>query len=148
MWIAFFRFAACPFCALRVREVIERMDDIDASPAQFVGVFPSSKENIRKYIMKFAPRFRVVSDPEEKLYGKYKAEASWAAEFRTAVNIPKVVKALVGAPNNPFAADATFNRVPCEFLIHQGSIEHAYYGKTLDDGEDIDAMLHRVSALA
>lgn len=147
MWLAFFRFASCPFCALRVREIIERYDDIEASPVRFIGVFPSSAENINKYILKFEPRFRIVSDPEERLYKKYRAETSWGAELRTALNLPRVVKALVAAPNNPLAYEGAFHRVPCEFLIHQGTIVHSYYAKTLDAGEQIDLMLEKASAL-
>ena len=148
LWLGLFRYAACPFCSMRVHQLISRQADIEASGVDLVVVFPSSPKRIAKYVQRFNPTFRLASDPDEALFRAYGAEASWMAELRMLGRVPTVAKALSKFPNNPLATAGTFNRLPSEYLIHDGVVLDAFYGRALDDGPDIDGMLSKVPQAA
>jgi hypothetical protein len=139
IWLALFRYAACPFCNLRLHHLIGEHERIAAAGLTFVCVVPSPLERIKKYIERYKPPFDVLSDPEQRVYQAYAAETSWAGELRTAVNLPKAVRALVHAPNNPVAVDGPVHRMPAEFLIGTDrKLGVVHYGRTLDDGIPVD----------
>ncbi len=148
LWLGLLRYAACPFCSLRVHQLISRQTDIAKSGVDLVVVFPSPSSRIAKYVRRFNPSFRLVSDPAESLFRAFGAEASWMAELRMLPRVPTVVTALTQFPNNPLAWDGTFNRLPSEYLIRDGVVQEAFYGRGLDDGPDIDAVLARVAEAA
>ncbi len=148
LWLGLFRYAACPFCSMRVHELISRQAEIEASGVDLVVVFPSPPKRIAKYVQRFNPSFRLASDPEESVFRAFGAEASWMAEVRMLGRVPTVMKALTKFPNNPLVTSGTFNRLPSEYLIRDGVVLDAFYGRALDDGPDIDMMLAKVAQAA
>ncbi len=142
VWLVLSRYAACPFCSLRLDRLIQQWKAIAETGVQLVVVFPSPVDRIEKYVMRYEPPFIVAADPEERIFGLYGSETSWFGELRTAVNVPKAIGALVHAPNNPFAVDGPIHRMPAEFLIDaSGRLVRAHYGRTLDDGFPIDEVI-------
>jgi thioredoxin-dependent peroxiredoxin len=138
VWLVLSRYAACPFCSLRVDRLIRAYPEVAATGLELLVVFPSPLDRIERYVMRYAPPFRVAADPEERVYAAYANETSWAGTFRTAMRIPSVVKALVHAPNSPLAVDGPMHRMPAEFLIdREGQLVRAHYGVDFDDGFSI-----------
>lgn len=148
VFLGLYRFAACPFCSMRVHQLISRQQEIQDAGLDLVVVFPSSEKRIHKYVSRYKPSFRLVSDPEESLYALFHAETSWKGELRTALNLPKVARALFRHPNSPLAADGPVHRMPSEFLIANKTIQLAFYGRALDDGVDLDTLLTTHKSLA
>lgn len=135
------RYAACPFCSLRVDRLIRHHAEIAAAGIELAVLFPSPPERIETFISRYDPPFETIADPEETAYAALELKTSWAGELKTAVNVPKVVKALLHAPNNPFAIDGPIHRMPAEFLVRNGTIEVAHYGSSLDDGIPVEVAL-------
>ncbi|MCA9564687.1 MAG: redoxin domain-containing protein, partial [Myxococcales bacterium] len=79
LWLAFFRYASCPLCNLRVHDIIERFDQFSQNGLAIVAVFQSPRESIERYVGKQVPQFPLICDPEEKLYEAYELESSLAA---------------------------------------------------------------------
>lgn len=68
--VSFFRDTTCPFCNLRVRELINHYDELKENNIDVIAIYPSSVEKIRKYSGKQNAPFEMLADPEEKIYKK------------------------------------------------------------------------------
>lgn len=142
LWLILGRFVACPFCSLRLQEVIGRGKSIADAGVDVLVVFPSKPKRVQRFVEKYEPPFRVVADPEQKIFDQFGSETSWAGELRTAINVPKVFRALAKTKMNPLAIDDKPHRMPSEYLIDpDGTIAEVYYGGELDDGFDIATVM-------
>ncbi len=142
LWLILSRFAACPFCSLLLRKVVERHDAVAAAGVDVLVIFPSAERRVRQFAAKYEPPFRLVADPEQTIFDRFGSETSWAGELRTAINIPKVFKALVASKMNPLGVDDAPHRMPSGYLIGpEGIIERVHYGSQLDDGLAVDEVL-------
>ena len=50
--ITFYRFASCPFCNLRINEMVRRYDELGDN-FKMVAIFDSPLENLKKYTTTF-----------------------------------------------------------------------------------------------
>lgn len=142
MWLILSRFAACPFCSLLLREVVERYDSVTAAGVDVLVIFPSAERRVRQFAKKYSPPFRLVADPEQTVFVRFGSETSWAGELKTAMNIPKVFKALASAKMNPLGVDDAVHRMPSGYLVDpDGVIDRVHYGEQLDDGLAVDEVL-------
>jgi peroxiredoxin len=66
--LSFFRFASCPFCNLRVHELVKRFDELGDN-FTVVAVFDSSLENLQRHAEKHQSPFPILAD-EKNLYHK------------------------------------------------------------------------------
>ena len=149
VWILLSRFAACPFCSLRMRRVVERYDAVSAAGVQVLGIFPSGERRVRQFATKLEVPFRLVADPEQVIFAQFGSETSWAGELRSAINIPKVLTALIKMKMNPLAIDDSVHRMPSEYLVGPtGIVEQVHYGEELDDGLAVDSVLQWATGTA
>ena len=149
VWLVLFRYAACPFCARRVHELIECHSRIQSAGLNVLAVFPSPPHRIEKYVATYRPPFPTISDPKEDLYNKYHATKSAMGALRSAARLGRLASTLKFAPNSPLAVDNSPFRIPAEFLIDASQrIARAYYGSEIDDGIPIDEALELAPSLA
>lgn len=141
LWIAFHRWASCPLCNMRIREVIERYDEIEAQGIQLVAVFQSPPETIAKYVGAQDPPFPLISDPDMKLYAQYGVDVSWSGLFYPRVIVRAIQATLAGLLS--VKIDGPIARIPADFLLDpEGLVWKAYYGDAVSDHipfEDVDA---------
>jgi peroxiredoxin len=141
-WLILSRFAACPFCSLRLHRLLEREKSLADAGVEVVVVFPSSERRARQFVKKYDPWFRIVADPDQVVFELFGSETSWAGEVRTAINVPKVLRALVQTKMNPLGVDDAVHRMPSEYLIEMdGTIGQVHYGEELDDGFAVETVL-------
>ena len=137
VWLAFFRYASCPFCNLRVRDIIRRHDEFKSKGLKVIGVFQSPLESFDEYVRKQNPPFPLVSDPEETLYKIYGLEASLGA-FLSPKNLAYAAEA-AKAGLLAMAPEGTMTRIPADFLIGpDGVIKDVFYGEIIADHIPID----------
>ncbi len=137
-WLILTRFAACPFCSLRLHEIIERQHLLDGLPVETVVFFPSKEKRVRRFMEKYDAKFRAVADERQQVFQTFGSETSWAGELRTAINIPKVLRALARTKMNPLAIDDVPHRMPSDYLVEpDGTIARVHYGEELDDGIEV-----------
>jgi len=139
--LAFFRGASCPYCNLRVHEIIQHMDEFKSKGLEVIGIFISDKKEIMEYVGKQKPPFPIIADPEKKLYTLYSLEESLAGKIKAMFRMGSMMKILskgffsMKAMKDP-------NTLPGDFLINEdGTIEQAYYGK--DFGDHLDFKIIR-----
>lgn len=132
VWLAFFRYAACPLCNLRVHEMIQRHRELKKKGIQILAVFQSDEKSIAKYVGQQKPPFPLIADPEEKLYKRFGLKKGLWAFFHPGNSFLFLKALLKGFRGmNP---EGTVTRVPGDFLIAPGlKLKTEYHGKKIGD---------------
>jgi peroxiredoxin len=132
VWLAFFRYASCPLCNLRVHRMIERHPVLERHGLAVVAVFQSPLERLERHVGRQRPPFPLASDPSESLYRLYGVGASVSG-----LAAPRVMAGLVQAAREGFRAgrpDGTLSRIPADFLIdEEGRVVDAFHGRDIGD---------------
>jgi len=132
VWLAFFRYAGCPLCNMRISQMIKDAKHYEDERLAILAVFQSPAARLERYLGPLNPPFPLVSDPAEQLYALYGLEKSLAGFLAPAVG-PKLVKAMA-AGFFPRATDGSKTRIPGDFLIDEnGVVADAFYGKNIGD---------------
>ena len=134
--LTFFRYAACPFCNLRVHDLITHFSELDAQGLSIIAVFESSRKNISEYVGKQDAPFPLVPDPGKKLYTSYGLEKSVWGLLKPMSQPSKAYRAMVTEGFRPklHKIDGAIHRMPADFLL-DGTlmIRNAYYGTDIGD---------------
>lgn len=139
--LSFFRGAACPFCNLRVRELILNYEELGKRNIEVLAVFHSSPEEIFKFAGKQKAPFPILPDPTFSLYQVYDIESSLWGKLKTMGNLPKVWKMMFGGFFN-LNSMSDPNTLPADFLIGEDQrLEMAYYGKDFGDHIPLQLLL-------
>ncbi|MEM9462801.1 MAG: redoxin domain-containing protein [Myxococcota bacterium] len=132
VWLAFFRYAACPLCNFRVHQLLSVWAKT-FSQRKFVmlGVFQSPGRKLEGLVKRHDPPFKIISDPNMELYARYYLEAS----LRGALS-KDVRRVLAGASKASIPIvtpwDGPPHRIPADFLLDShGMIKQAFYGENI-----------------
>jgi peroxiredoxin len=141
--LSFRRYAACPVCnqhlaTFRVRAAAE----LGSRGIDMFTVFHSPIDRLRRYFDPDELPFEVLVDPEFTLY-----EAFGVTPRRLAAIHPGSVAAVASAvfagqrlgPRD--AIDGTDHMVPANFMIEDGRIVAAHYGKHLGDAWSVEQVI-------
>lgn len=132
LWLAFFRYAGCPLCNLRVHQMIQRYDSWQQQGLTIVAVFQAPVEDVEAHVGKQNAPFPIVCDPEERLYQLYGLESSLSG-FLAPGNLPAVASATM-AGFLPGTTHGTKTRLPADFLIdRQGVIQDVFYAPIISE---------------
>ena len=139
--LSFFRGASCPFCNLRVNQLIKRHADFDKQNIQIIGIFASTQSEIAKYAGKQNPPFPIIPDPTGALYKSYRVESSQLGMLKSMMQPVKMWRVMTsGFFNMNAIADKPL--IPADFLIDEkGIIQRAYYGSDFGDHLPIEDIL-------
>ncbi len=132
VWLAFFRYAACPLCNLRVHEMIQQHSSLKRKGVEILAVFQSDAKTIARYVGKQNPPFPLIADPEEKLYERFGLKKGlWA--FLHPANFLLLLKA-IRLGFRGMSPEGTITRIPGDFLIAPGlKITREFHGKKIGD---------------
>lgn len=131
--LAFFRYASCPYCNLRISQLIAKYPDLHEQGLDILAFFHSPKKSILRYVGKQKPLFPIVPDSKREVYTLYGVEASWGG-FARAVANPKLNYQAMRAGFLPGKMEGKKNLIPADFLIGPDQmIKKAYYGTDLGD---------------
>lgn len=147
LFMSFYRYASCPFCNLRVHELIQRLAEFEDVDLSLVAVFQSPRTQIARYIGKQRPPFPILPDPRLYLYRDYGVETSLRAFLIGATrHLGKALRAMrLGFL--PGRIQGSVARVPADFLIGpRGEILIAYYGRDISDHLLIETLLQQLRA--
>lgn len=131
---AFFRYASCPLCNLRVHELIKNYDDLK-DKLEIIAVFQSPEDKIRQYVGKQEMPFRVIPDPDKKLYRLYGVESSWLGFGKAwTIKIGQVFNAVIKNHFLPGSMEGEIHRIPADFIIDtENRILKTFYGEDIGD---------------
>ncbi|WP_164848375.1 peroxiredoxin [Halobacteriovorax sp. HLS] len=132
VWLAFFRYASCPLCNLRINEMIRRYKELEAEGLKIITVFQSPRTSVEKYVAKQELPFPLICDPQQELYQLYGVKGSYGGLMSLGV-VQNLAKASAkgffpGVPDGPL------NTIPADFLINElGEIVTSFHGKDIGD---------------
>lgn len=140
-YLSFHRFATCPFCVLRTRELIKAYPRFEEHQIAIVSIWPSSKSNMLQYIGSENALFPMIADENKMIFQKYRVvKSSMLSVFKMLVEPMMIYQALKGRYKK-MVIDADPNLLPAEFLISPaGEIVLAYYGKHFGDHLDLETI--------
>lgn len=135
--LSFFRFAACPFCNIRLHKLIKRLDEL---PDDFtiIAVFESSLPELQRYAEKHQSPFPILADAGGLVHNQFGISGSWLGVLKGMLfRLPTLLYAMFVKGYLPLSVGGRMNTMPADFLIDRnGLIQEAYYGK--DEGDHLD----------
>jgi peroxiredoxin len=128
--LSFFRFAACPFCNLRIHELASRFGEFGGN-FTVVAIFDSSPENLRRHAHRHNAPFPILADERNTYYREYAIEHSLAGTLKgAAAHLPSVLNALLVKGYWPTSFGGKLTTMPANFLVDEDRIIRvAHYGK-------------------
>lgn len=131
--LCFFRGAACPFCNMRLHELIEAYPELSKNGLNIITVFSSTATEIAEFSGRQAPPFPIIPDPALDLYRKYGVEQSGMGLIKTMMRPKRMWQMMT---SEFFDTKAMNDRpiIPADFLIDSElQISRAYYGQNFSD---------------
>ena len=133
--VSFFRFASCPFCNLRVHQLVQRYAEF-GDDFRMVAIFDSPLRNLVRHTDKHKAPFPILADESNKYYIEYGIEHSVTGMLKGMFfRMPTLLKSMFMG-NVPLIFKGSLITMPADFLIdREGIIQTAYYGK--DEGDHL-----------
>lgn len=133
--LCFLRFASCPFCNLRVNQLVKRFDEF-GDDFTIVVIFDSSLDNLIEHNEGHKAPFAILADETNKYYTEYAIEHSMLGVLKGMIfRFPTLLKGLLKG-YLPLKIKGSITTMPADFLIDRdGIIQNAYYGK--DEGDHL-----------
>jgi peroxiredoxin Q/BCP len=134
VWLAFFRYASCPMCNLRLHELSLAWPRMKTDDVELVAVYQSPPRSVIRWVSQKRPPLRLVTDPEQTLYALYGLECSWLGIPTPRVSARTLKAGALGISLNPLHAEGPIHRLPADFLIEKsGVVREVHYGKDISD---------------
>jgi peroxiredoxin Q/BCP len=135
LMLSFFRFASCPFCNLRLHELVTRFDEL-GKDFNMVAVFDSPLDNLITQTEGHHAPFPILADENNKCYREYGVEHSVLGVLKGMVfRMPALLKGM-SKGYIPTKIKGSLTTMPADFLIDRhGIIQVAYYGN--DEGDHL-----------
>ena len=133
--LSFYRFASCPFCNLRIHELVTRFDELGKN-FTMVAVFDSPLDNLKKHTAGHEAPFPILADESNQYYREYGIEHSFSGVLKGMIlRMPTLVKGMMKG-YLPTSLKGSITTMPADFLVDaKGIIQTAYYGK--DEGDHL-----------
>jgi thioredoxin-dependent peroxiredoxin len=144
--LAFFRFAGCPVCNVRIHSLMENYTKLKDQHIEVIAVFESGNELLAGYIKDAGIPFPVIGDHELTLYKKYGVQKSVLKMLNTMFKkTPKqqMKKGKALFAENKYKQDGSMTRMPADFVIDEkGEIKIVHYGKYIGDHLPLSLILN------
>ena len=141
--VAFFRHAGCPFCNLRVHNLMKVHEELKTRGLEMIFFFESKQGIILRstFHQEISP-IPLISDPEKKHYDAYGLESSGvksAVGHVTSFVSTAIQAKMKGLPIHPMADGESINTIPAEFLLDEELIiRELHYSQRLSDRMKLD----------
>lgn len=133
LMIAFFRYAECLFCNLRIHQLMENSLEFEEKGLKLIAIFQSPVEDINKNLGAANPLFTVISDPKRELYKHYGIEYSLFGLLKSYFRWIKVLQAFSRGHYIKRGVGSA-KIIPADFLINpDGTIHTAFYGNDVSE---------------
>jgi len=138
--LSFFRFSHCPYCNVRISQMIARAPAYRAAGLEIIAVFESPRASMLAGVGRQRPPFPLVADPLNALYESYGVETSKRRLVESFMVPTRAAKTIAGGFNAlahgffPKKIDGPLTRMPADFLIGPGlQLAAVRYGRFPSD---------------
>ena len=132
--ICFMRFAACPFCQMRLHQLITRWQELDDN-FTVITIFDSSLKNLQKHANKQHAPFSILADEQAIYYQQFAIKHSVSGMFKAMLfRMPTLLFAMMVKRYFPSSFKGSITTLPADFMIDEkGIVDSIYYGKDSGD---------------
>ena len=137
LMVSFFRFASCPFCNLRVNELVKRYAEF-GDEFIIIAIFDSPLGNLIRHTKGHHAPFFILADEDNKYYKEYGIEHSVLGVMKGIFGrMPTLLRGIIQQRYLPtIVYKGSLTTMPADFLVdRKGIIQFAYYGK--DEGDHL-----------
>ncbi len=133
--LTFFRFATCPFCNMRMAELIKAKSELEEN-FEIVAIFESNIDHLKKHANKHVAKFPILADEKREYYQLFGVEKSLIGMVKgMLLRLPTLLTAIFRG-YIPREVSSRFLTMPLSLLVdEQGVIQTVYQGK--DEGDHI-----------
>mgnify|MGYP003625437006 CR=1 FL=1 len=133
--LSFFRFASCPFCNMRMHELVKRYNEL-GNNFTIVAIFDSPIDNLILHAEGHNAPFPILADADNLYYKIYGIEHSILGVIKGMLfRIPTLLRGMRKG-YIPITIKGRMTTMPADFLIDStGIVQQAYYGK--DEGDHL-----------
>ena len=134
--LSFLRFASCPFCNLRVHELVTRYPELGGG-FTIVAVFDSPIDNLIRHAGRHQAPFPILADEGNRVHHRYGVEHSLAGVMKgMLLRLPTLLRGMFGKGYIPLVFKGSMTTMPADFLVDStGRVHTAYYGR--DEGDHL-----------
>ena len=134
--LSFFRFASCPFCNLRMHELVTRFGELPDG-FNIIAVFDSPLDNLQRHAGKHRAPFPVLADQDKHYYRLYGISHSVTGVMKgMLLRMPRLLYGMLVKGYLPLTIKGSMTTMPADFLIDgNGIIQLAHYGR--DEGDHL-----------
>jgi peroxiredoxin len=134
--LSFFRFASCPFCNLRMHELVTRSGELPDG-FNIIAVFDSPLDNLQRHAGKHRAPFPVLADQDKHYYRLYGISHSVTGVMKgMLLRMPRLLYGMLVKGYLPLTIKGSMTTMPADFLIDgNGIIQLAHYGR--DEGDHL-----------
>ena len=134
VFLAFYRFALCPFCNLRLNLLSTRRKELEDRGLKIIAFIQSPLDAVRKTSDRHNTPFPILADYDKVIYSQYGVTSQPAGMIATMYRKPLRLLRAILRGYFPYKFQGDRNLMPAEFLINaDGTIRTAHYGKDADD---------------
>lgn len=146
--LKFLRFAGCPVCNLEVREYIARYNDLRALGVATMMFFHTPLSELRTHFADSHAPFRIISDPERKIYKLFGVEQRWTGMFSISFMVGMIRGMASGFISKTWGQTGGMTGLPADFIVDcDGIIRLAHYGRNAADSFHVNRVIDAVFAL-
>lgn len=140
--VTFLRDTTCPFCNMRLRELIVNYPRLQEKNIDVIALFPSRVEEIKKYSGQQFPPFEIIADPNEYIYRQVGVKKNVFGMIKTMIQFKKMFAVMrSGFMNSKSITKAPL--LPLDILIDEkGQIIRHYQGKDFGDHLSLSELLN------
>jgi peroxiredoxin len=125
--ISFMRFSACPFCQLRIHQLISRWQELDEN-FTVIAVFDSSLENLQKHSVKHKAPFSILADASAVYYQKFSIQHSVMGALKAMFfRMPTLLYAMFVKGYLPSSIKGNMTTLPADILVDENGVIRAIY---------------------
>ncbi len=134
--LSFFRFASCPFCNMRLHQLVESSEELGPD-FTIVAVFDSPIDNLRRHATRHSAPFPILADERNSYYREFAIEHSLrGVVIGMLTRLPTLLKGMFVHGYLPHTVKGSLTTMPADFLIDEdGVIRVAHYGR--DEGDHL-----------
>ena len=142
MILTFFRFSSCPFCNIRISQLIKRWNEF-SDDVVMVGIFDAKINDLTKRMEHHNVPFNIVADENYELFTKHSVRKSFVRFMIGTLSAPlTLLKATMRGYFPMTLSISKLSTIPVDILIDEnGKVVKAHYCKNTADHLSIDEMV-------
>jgi len=127
--ISFYRYSSCPFCHLRINEIIEKESEFGDNFVP-IAIFDCDFDDLVKNSKKHDSKIIILCDDDRIYFDKFDVQNSFIRFLvGITIRVDRFFKALLKGYNPATNISGAFLGIPADILIDEnGIVENAFYG--------------------